>query len=78
MVKRYHFDEDDRNIFGCRDGQYVDYSEYEKLLSLCEKLYVARWCNDCSVYEEEGELACEDCEAENAYDEYKKFKEENK
>lgn len=31
MVKRYHFDEDDRNIFGCRDGEYVDYDNYAKL-----------------------------------------------
>lgn len=50
---------------------------YEKLLSLCEKLYATRWCGDCSAYEDDGDLACEDCEAENAYDDYKKFKEEN-
>jgi hypothetical protein len=53
------------------------YKKYNRLLSLCEKLYAARWCNDCSAYEEEGELACEGCVAENAYDEYKKFKEES-
>ena len=41
MVKRYHFDEDDRNLFGCRDGEYVDYEEYAKLKAERDELVEA-------------------------------------
>lgn len=44
MVKRYHFDEDDRNIFGCRDGEYVDYDDYASLESLNRELVEALNC----------------------------------
>lgn len=73
MIQRYNFHRYGME-YDSKNGRYVEYSEYQKLLSLCEKLYATRGCDDCSAWKEEG---CEGCEAENAYDDYKKFKEEN-